>query len=344
MGFYCFVLFTCPSFALFDNEVSNDMYQFQRHLSLSVHYSVGEKDENDKDFSFAKSYIFLLSSITMRGWNVKPKKASVQIAFLCLTFFGLLLYYHWEAMLISYLSTRFTVMPFNSIPELIRNTDFEISVLQGSSLMDTFKHSNDFYWQQSWQTRIKPNLNKFKDFNTDEFIDYISENDGVAHYDNYLAVRTFDAYVRCEIKAIRAKYDVKPLAFGFQKDSSLLNLFDYHLKEMKESGALDQIMKKYESGGQNCPDMSGQPLGFDSCFLAFLALIGGSMVGLILMGLEYLSGERKSIPYLDSYGGLIFNETDPKQMENILNHKRSLMYDLKLEILHLESKLHGTQN
>ena len=45
------------------------------------------------------------------------------------------------------------------------------------------------------------------------------------------------------------------------------------------------------------------------------------MVGLILMGLEYLSGQRKSIPYLDSYGGLIFNETDPKQMENILNHK-----------------------
>ena len=68
------------------------------------------------------------------------------------------------------------------------------------------------------------------------------------------------------------------------------------------------------------------------------------MVGLVLMGLEYLSGQGKSIPYLDSYGGPTFNETDPKQMENILNHKRSLMHDLKLEILHLEAKLHGTQN
>ena len=289
MGFYCFVLFTCPSFALFDNEVSNDMYQFQRHLSLSVHYSVGEKDENDKDFSFAKSYIFLLSSITMRGWNVKPRKASVKIAFLCLTFFGLLLYYHWEAMLISYLSTRFTVMPFNSIPELIRNTDFEISVLQGSSLMDTFKHSNDFYWQQSWQTRIKPNLNKFKDFNTDEFIDYISENDGVAHYDNYLAVRTFDAYERCEIKAIRAKYDVKPLAFGFQKDSSLLNLFDYHLKEMKESGALDQIMKKYESGPQVCEDYSGKPLGMGSVFAAFAIVILALLLVYVILAIEFMA-------------------------------------------------------
>ena len=104
-------------------------------------------------------------------------------------------------------------------------------------------------------------------------------------------------------------------------------------------------MKKYESGAQNCPDMSGQPLGFDSCFLAFLALIGGLMIGLILMGLEYLSGQGKSIPYLDSYGGPLFNENaDPKQMENILAHKRSLMHDLKLEILHLESKLDSTQN
>ena len=225
----------------------------------------------------------------MRGWNVKPRKASVKIAFLCLTFFGLLLYYHWEAMLISYLSTRFTVMPFNSIPELIRNTDFEMSVLQGSSLMDTFKHSNDFYWQQSWQTRIKPNLDKFKDFTAGEYIDYISENDGVAHYDNYLAVRTFDAYVRCEIKAIKAKYDVKPLAFGFQKDSSLLNLFDYHLKEMKESGALDQIMKKYESGPQVCEDYSGKPLGMGSVFAAFAIVILALLLVYVILAIEFMA-------------------------------------------------------
>ena len=111
---------------------------------------------------------------------------------------------------------------------------------------------------------------------------------------------------------------------------------------MREKGALKQILNKYESEEQDCLDMSGQPLGFDSCFTAFLALIGGLMIGLILMILEFVSGHEKSIPFLDSYGGPTPNETlDLEQMTNMLAYKNSKIEDLKLKILHLESKLHN---
>ena len=43
-----------------------------------------------------------------------------------LLFFGTLIYSHWEAMLISYLSTRVIVLPFNDIPELVSKTQYRI--------------------------------------------------------------------------------------------------------------------------------------------------------------------------------------------------------------------------
>ena len=250
--------------------------------------SLGIKDDNFKEFSFVKCYIFVLSAVTMKGWNVKPTKNSGQLAFLCILFFGILMYYHWEAMLISYLSTRFIVMPFNTIPELITSTDFKITAFSGSSMMDSFIQSNDFYWQQAWKTRIQPNIkDEFKDFSADDFVQYIIENDDVAYYDNYLGIRTFEAYEKCQIKAIKAKYDVKPLAFGFQKDSPFAGLFNYHLKEMRETGALDQIMKKYESGPQVCEDYSGKPLGVGSVSAAFAIIILAMLLVLVIFGLEF---------------------------------------------------------
>ena len=71
----------------------------------------------------------------------------------------------------------------------------------------------------------------------------------------------FPEYGDCKVIAIPAKYDYKPYAYGLQKDSPYLGLFNYYLKEMREKGALKQILNKFESGEQVCPDMSGQPLG-----------------------------------------------------------------------------------
>ena len=76
---------------------------------------------------------------------------------------------------------------------------------------------------------------------------------------------------------IPAKYDFKPFAYGFQKDSPYLGLFNHFLKEMREKGVLKQILNKYETGTQVCPDESGKPLGFESCFTAFLALLSGKL-------------------------------------------------------------------
>ena len=54
--------------------------------------------------------------------------------------------------------------------------------------------------------------------------------------------------------ATAAKYDFKPYAYGFQKDSPFLAMFNYYINEMKEKGSLEQIQAQYEPAPQVCPD------------------------------------------------------------------------------------------
>ena len=101
--------------------------------------------------------------------------------------------------------------------------------------------------------------------------------------------RAYPEYGSCELLQIPSKYDFKPYAYGFQKDSPYLPLFNYYLKEMREKGRLEKIMLDYEVADQVCPDLSGLPIGFDSCFTAFLVLLVGMAVGLISFCLECFS-------------------------------------------------------
>ena len=77
----------------------------------------------------------------MRGWNILPSKLPSQIALFSLLFFGTMMFWHWEAMLISYLATRVISLPFKDIPDLVSNTQFRIILQPGTSFEDAFKTS-----------------------------------------------------------------------------------------------------------------------------------------------------------------------------------------------------------
>jgi hypothetical protein len=144
--------------------------------------------------------------------------------------------------------------------------------------------------------------------------------------------RTLDAYINCKILATPGKYNVKPLAYGFQKDSPFLPLFDYYLNEMKEKGSMKQIQVKYEPPPQTCPDYSGKSLGVSSVFSAFGVLFSGVGIAMILFGLEKLTqafGMKWSI--FNSYGVVDYpdkfyeNDTMALLAENVSLKNQILM-------------------
>ena len=206
----------------------------------------------------------------------------------------MLLWFHWEAMLVSYLSVRKTSLPFKSMEELVNNEkDFKIALLPGSSLVDFFKFAKEDIWQKAWKNQIQPYLEDYKKDWKRDGINFLMDNFNVALYFTFQSISTYPEYQKCEIIAIPRKYHLQPIAFGFQKDSPYLEIFNYYLKEMIEKGVMKQISEKYDVPQQVCPDLTGSPLGFESCFTAFLALIVGLLIGLVLMIFEIIAGKKQ---------------------------------------------------
>ena len=102
-------------------------------------------------------------------------------------FAGVLIYYHWEAMLVSYLSTRFTILPFKDINGLMM-TDYKIGVKVGAIQQDYFKLSTDPLMQKAYSEKIEPYMNKYP-ASYDEFIDLLLRDDKLALYGPYTEVR-----------------------------------------------------------------------------------------------------------------------------------------------------------
>ena len=138
--------------------------------------------------------------------------------------------------------------------------------------------------------------------------------------------------------ATPGKYNFKSVAYGFQKDSPFLPLFNYNLNKMKERGSLKQIQVKYEPPPQICPDYSGKSLGVSSVFSAFGVLFSGVGIALILFGLEKLTqsfGMKWSI--FNSYGVVDHpNEFYENDEMALIESKNNEIVLLKQEILMLK--------
>ena len=154
-----------------------------------------------------------------------------------------------------------------------------------------------------------------------------------------LHCRTLDAYIYCKIVTTQGKYNYEPTAYGFQKDSPFLPLFNYYLNVIKEKGNVEQILRKYEPPPQICPDYSGKALGVSSVFSGFGVLFSSIGIALILFGLEKLTrsfGIKWSI--FNSYG--VVDDHRDEFYENgkmaLLESKNNEIVLLKQEILMLK--------
>jgi hypothetical protein len=102
----------------------------------------------------------------------------------------MIFYWHWEAMLVSYLATRVIVLPFNSIAELVRTSnDYRMYVSVGSSMEDSFKRSTDPDWQKAWTEKIEPYLDEYKVNRGHKKIELAKRDPTLAIYDNFFGMR-----------------------------------------------------------------------------------------------------------------------------------------------------------
>ena len=84
-----------------------------------------------------------------------------QICYFCMTLFmNGCLAKHWEGMLISYLTTQDTYLPFTELKDLYSKTEYKVVVLPKSAYMQSFQIGNDLE-KAIWKERIEPYMNAF---------------------------------------------------------------------------------------------------------------------------------------------------------------------------------------
>jgi hypothetical protein len=197
-------------------------------------------------------------------------------------------------MLISYLTSIQTVLPFQNLKQLIEDTQNNIVLAAGSSSADEFRYSGDPLWKRAWTERIEPSLSSYPGFMSEQ-MKYIIENPGNAIYGGFTSGKYTEEYRDCKVIDIPTDYNYKSLGFAFPHNSPFLGPFNHVLKLMIQGGTLQKIKNKYASQPQVCPDTSGQALGFESCCFAFLMFITGLTMSSILLCMETLCGLSKNI-------------------------------------------------
>ena len=109
----------------------------------------------------------------------------------------------------------------------------------------------------------------------------------------FFSSRQVKQYKNCEIIGLPRKYEFKPYAFAFQKNSPYLGLFNYYINGMRENGGLEKMRKECGPASQECQDLTGKPLGLKNCFGAILVMMVGVGSAITLMIIENILKKTK---------------------------------------------------
>ena len=83
-------------------------------------------------------------------------------------------------------------------------------------------------------------------------------------------LRTKREFIECEVIVTPGKYDFKPYAIGYQKDSPYAELFNFYIDQMRENGVIESIRNKYQGLPQQCPDLRLVKAIWVAAFIEFL--------------------------------------------------------------------------
>ena len=231
-----------------------------------------EKDANK--FGITHSYHFVLKTLVMQGGDVIPSAMSIKIAFASVLLAGILFYYYWESSLYSFLATRRSYLPFRSLNDLDKTSQYKLLTPKGTFLLDLFRYSNDPLYKKVWEEKMKPYVDEFPLYE-DLATALLNDPYSVGYAESIFNQN--EAYLNCEIVTTGISSGTAQLSWAIQQQSPFQEAFDYHIRKLKEVGAVQRYSKIHEAGDQVCPDYSGMPIDFKQCITAFYVLLSGAI-------------------------------------------------------------------
>ena len=233
----------------------------------------GRDEKGANDFQWLHGTQFVFQSLIMLGHMSLPDRISNKIAFVSVVIGGMTIYTLWDAELMSFLASRKTILPFENIEELIKTSKYKLVLSKNAGVyLDRFRHSDDPHRTTLWQRDVEPRLDDMPLYHN--MPKYIVDNPFVVAYGDSLWMYS-PQYSNCEIVTTSVPIYSARLGWAIQKRSPYYGTFQYHIKKMKESGAVDRSIIKYKAYGNNCPDYSGKPISIQQCFVALSIITAG---------------------------------------------------------------------
>ena len=91
---------------------------------------ISGKEPVQDELKLSDCYCLAYKTLLMQGWSKTPNSYQNRIAFTCVMVAGMLLYWHWEAMVISYLAVKKTVLPYESFEQLLSSSSDKVTVIK----------------------------------------------------------------------------------------------------------------------------------------------------------------------------------------------------------------------
>ena len=284
---------------------------------LGVIMFFGEQQDSNR-FGMSYCFWFVAESFMMRGGMLLPNSNSNRISFGTVLLGGIMIYYCWEADLISYLTVKRNNLPFSNLYELAENSKLRVIVIQGTSHVDEFRLSKDPGRNKIWKQKIEP---YFDDLPLVEIELDVLLNDPFAVAVSEGTMKQSKSFEKCEIIDCGIVLSTSKLAWATRPKYPFYNAFKYHIQKLKEIGEVQRKSKRYEPDNRACQDYSGQPITANQSSFVFKVLFVGMLGSLLWLVLEKIL-PREQMNFVLTLGNQLRCAKNTNSMDDKTNDSR----------------------
>ena len=218
--------------------------------------------------------------------SITPTR-SARLLILTVCIFGMINYQVYNAGLISSLMVQRYELPINQLDDILTQPGYKLLVTGGAIHESFLKHSNFEKYRTIWMK-------------TYEEKGVLSSDDvgerQIIHDEKYILLSLspdfemmFDTFP-CEVVSSKITYGEFPGGYIFSKDSSLLNVFNYHIQKIAEKGLETERFDEQKYSIIECGDINDVffiTLSYNEVISAFYLLALGCFVASMNMIMEY---------------------------------------------------------
>uniref|UniRef100_T1JP20 Ionotropic glutamate receptor C-terminal domain-containing protein n=1 Tax=Strigamia maritima TaxID=126957 RepID=T1JP20_STRMM len=245
------------------------------------------------DYVTSTFYTLLLAGVPVIVFN-----SSSNIILQIFHLFSILIFTNYSSKLTSILTISKTHVPFESLEELVFNTNYAICTLSGTPTIEILRTSNLDLFSLTWE-KIQKNPDKYvaKSHNialqlvyTEKAAYLIDELSGILHMKG-----------NCSYRFAKVSLFKANLGFTYRKEFIYKRMFNKYILLLRESGVLKKLRKDFlpEIHNEACKEENSiVALNMSIIMGLFLTLLGGIIISLLVFTIEKFLVLRRTKPQI----------------------------------------------